>query len=158
MELDEIMKAFAGETGIEGVTADADGAYHFDIDGIAVMFAAVGDGTRLGMFAEIGEPPTEGREVVYRALLEAMSPGGAEDGLAFSILQGTDRVILHRADPLALTDYAAFKTRLENVVNVAEDWRRNISDFPSLYEKVRDAAANAKSEAREMNQQGFLQV
>lgn len=158
MELDEIMKAFAEESGIEGVVADADGAYHFDIDGIAVMFATVGDGTRLGMFAEIGEPPTEGREVVYRALLETMSPGGTENGLTFSILHGTDRVVLYRIDPLALTDDPAFKARLENVVNVAEDWRRNIADFPSLYEKVWNAAANAKSEAHEMNQQGFLQV
>ena len=158
MELEEIMKAFAGEIGIEGVTADAEGAYHFDIDGIGVMFAIAGDGVRLGMFAEIGEPPCEGREVVYRALLEAMSPDGAEDGLTFSIPQGTDRVVLHRTDPLATTDYPAFKTRLENLVNVAEDWRRNLADLPALYEKVRDAAKASADEAREFGQNGFLQV
>lgn len=158
MELEEIMKAFADEIGIVGVAADADGAYHFDIDGIGVMFATAGDGVRLGMFAEIGEPPREGREVVYRALLEAMSPGGAEDGLTFSIPQGTDRVVLHRTDPLATTDYPTFKTRLENLVNVAEDWRRNLADMPALYEKVREAAKASADEAREFGQNGFLQV
>ena len=158
MELEEIMKAFAEEIGIVGVTADADGAYHFDIDGIGVMFATAGDGVRLGMFAEIGEPPREGREVVYRALLEAMSPGGAVDGLTFSIPQGTDRVVLHRADPLVTTDYPAFKARLENLVNAAEDWRRNIVDFPALYEKVQRAAQTAKNMSREFGQNGFLQV
>ena len=158
MELEEIMKAFAAEIGIVGVTADSDGAYHFDIDGIGVMFATAGDGVRLGMFAEIGEPPREGREVVYRALLEAMSPNGAEDYLTFSIPQGTDLVVLHRTDPLATTDYPAFKTRLENLVNVAEDWRRNIADFPALYGKVQSAAQAAKESAREFGQSGFLQV
>ena len=158
MELEEIMKAFAAETGIEGVTADADGAYHFDIDGIGVMFATSGDGVRLGMFAVIGEPPCEGREVVYRALLEAMSPGVTGDGLKFSILRGTDRVVLHRTDPLATTDYPVFKARLENLVNVAEDWCRNIADFPALYEKVQGAAQAAKEAAREFGQSGFLQV
>ena len=158
MELEEIMKAFAGEIGIEGVAADAEGAYHFDIDGIGVMFATSGDGVRLGMFAVIGEPPREGREVVYRALLEAMSPGVTGDGLKFSILRGTDRVVLHRTDPLATTDYPVFKARLENLVNVAEDWCRNIADFPALYEKVQGAAQAAKEAAREFGQSGLLQV
>ena len=158
MELEEIMKAFAAETGIEGVAADANGAYNFDIDGIGVMFTTVGDGVRLGMFAVIGEPPREGREIVYRTLLEAMSPGVTEDGLTFSIPQGKDRIVLHRTDPLATTDYPAFKARLENLVNVAEDWRRNIADFPALYEKVQRAAQAAKETVREFSQSGFLQV
>ena len=158
MELEEIMKAFAAETGIEGVAADANGAYNFDIDGIGVMFTTVGDGVRLGMFAVIGEPPREGREIVYRTLLEAMSPGVTEDGLTFSIPQGKDRIVLHRTDPLATTDYPAFKARLENLVNVAEDWRRNIADFPALYEKVQRAAQAAKESVREFSQSGFLQV
>ena len=158
MELEEIMKAFAAEIGIEGVAADADGAYNFDIDGISVMFATAGDRVRLGMFAVIGEPPRDGREIVYRALLEAMSPGMTEGGLTFSILRGTDRVILHRTDTLATTDYAVFKARLENLVNVAEDWRRNVADFPALYEKVQSAAQAAKETAREFGQSGFLQV
>lgn len=152
------MKAFAAEIGIEGVTADADGAYHFDIDGIGVMFATAGDGVRLGMFAVIGEPPSEGREVVYRALLEAMSPGGETGGNVFSVMRGSDRIVLYRSDPLALTDYPAFKARLENLVNVAEDWRRNLADFPMLYGKVQDAMKAAKEESRELSQSGFLQV
>ena len=158
MELEEIMKAFAEEVGIEGVEADGDGAYHFDIDGIGVMFSTVGDGSMIGMFAEIGEPSSEGREIVYRAVLEAMAPGGETDGNTFSVMRGSDRIVLYRSDPLALTDYAVFKARLESLVNVAEDWQRNIAEFPALYGKVQSAMAAAKEESREFNQNGFLQV
>ena len=158
MELDEIMKAFADEIGIEGVVADGDGAYHFDIDGINVMFTAIGGGTRLGMFVEIGEPPPEGREIVYRALLEGMAPNDDNEGQAFSILQGTNRVVLYRSDPFVTTDYTAFKERLEKLVNAAEEWRRNIADFPALYGKIQDAMKEAKEESRELSQSGFLQV
>ena len=158
MELEEIMKAFADEIGIEGVTAAEDGAYHFDIDGISVMFATDGDKTKISMFAEIGEPSSEGREVVYRAVLEAMAPGAETDGNTFSVMRGSDRIVLYRTDPLAFTDYAVFKSRLENLVNVAEDWRRNLADFPALYEKVQSAVNAAKEKSREFSQSGFLQV
>ena len=158
MELEEIMKEFAAEIGIEGVAAADDGAYHFDIDGISVMFASNGDGTKIGMYAEIGEPPSEGRAIVYRAILEAMPAGAEFDGNVFSVMRGSDRIVLSRSDPLALTDYAVFKTRLENLVNMAEDWRRNISEFPALYGKVQSAMTTAKEAEREFSQNGFMQV
>lgn len=158
MELKDIMKSFADEIGIEGVVADADGAYHFDIDGIGVTFSTDSDGMKIGMFAEIGEPSSEGREIVYRSVLEAMAPGAGTDGNTFSVMHGSDRIVLYRSDPLALTDYAVFKSRLENLVNVAEDWRRNIADFPSLYGKVQDAMKASADESRKLGQSGFLQV
>ena len=158
MELEEIMKAFAAETGIEGIAVADDGAYHFDIDGISVMFATNDEKTQIGMYAEIGEPASEGREIVYHAVLEAMAPGEYADGNVFSILRGSDRIVLSRADPMALTDYAVFKARLENLVNVAEDWRRNIANFPALYGKIQSAVNAAKETAREFSQSGFMQV
>lgn len=155
MELREIMEAFAGETGISGIEADENGAYHFSIDEIGVMFETDETGARLGMFAEVGELPAEGREVVYRAMLESMS---TSDGLVLSIPHGTDRVVLSRADPLESTDYAAFKNRLEGLVNAAEGWRRNIADFPALYNQLGDAAKVADEESRKFGENGFLQV
>lgn len=158
MELDEIMKAFDAEIGIESVPADEDGAYHLQIDGIGVMVMTIGEGRQLGMFAEIGDPPAEGREILYRAMLESMAPGGGCEGMTFSILHNSGRIALSRTDPLADTDYAAFRERLEKLVNTAEDWRRNIADFLPFCEKVREAAKVEDKESLDLSQSGFMQV
>ena len=158
MELGEIIGAFAAEFGIEGVAVDGDGAYNFDIDGIDVMITTVGNGTRLGMFAEIGEHAFSDREVLYRTLLRSMAPGEKSEGMSFSILPDPDRIVVSRDDSLDDTDYAAFKERLGKLVNTAREWRQSVADFSPLCEEAAKAAKNSDEAFLNLRQSGFLRV
>ena len=158
MELNELMAAFAAETGAEGGAPDGDGAYDLSIDGIGMTIAPVGDGSRCTIYADLGEPPEEGREEAYRALLEASFPRDGVTRATPSINGGTGRICLHCTESLASADYAAFRTLLEEFVNAAEDWRTKLASFPGLLSKVKDVVAEAEEEDRAMSADGFMRV
>lgn len=158
MELKELMAAFAAETGAPGCAPDENGAYNLAIDDIAMMIEPYGDGSICAFNADLGEPPAEGREQVYRALLEASFPQDGGMGATLSLNAGNGRICLRRVEPIGTADYEAFKKALEAFVNAAEDWRRKLADFPALFEKVQDIVAESEGEARSLASSGFLQV
>lgn len=158
MELKELMAAFAAETGAAGCPPDEGGAYALAIDDIEMMIAPVGDGSLCAFYADLGEPPEEGREQVYRALLVASFPEPGVPGAALSINDRTGRICLHRVEPLVSADYAAFRERLEAFVNDAEDWRQRLAAFPSAFEKVQDVVTKAEAEERSLSSDGFMRV
>ena len=158
MELKELMAAFAAEAGAEGCAPDEKGAYNLEIDGIEMMIRPVGDGTLVVTYADLGEPPEEGREQLYRAMLEASFPAAGTATAALSIDNRTGRICLHRIESLAAADYAAFRASIEAFVNVADGWRRQLASFPSTFSLVKDVVDKAEAESRSMTLNGFIQV
>ena len=160
MELKEIMAAFGAEIGIADLSADEDGVYAVDIDGMIVSFAEDREGGRLVTFAEIGEPPQEGREHIYRLLLETMHQGGETGGATFTVSPDSGTVCLRRSDPLESMTPAGFATMLEAFVNALEDWREAIVDFRDVGPAIDVAKRDAVAERRRfgMGEDGFVQV
>ena len=145
MEIDELMREFAVASGIDDVRSDGEGAYHFDIDGMSVSFAAVPETGDMITWADVAEPPPEGRERIYHSLLEAMFMGEGSGGATFSVARDTGRICLHRIDPLATLDFDRFRAMLERFVNVLETWRKLIADFREV---APDLDRASESEAR----------
>lgn len=158
MEFKGLMSAFAAETGMTELVPDDDGAYVFLVDDLTLMLAPIEDGARFALYAELGEPPAEGRELVYRAMLEASFPRGGVASASFSIDGESGRICLHGTESLAAMDYAAFKKVLDGFVNAADDWRRKLASFPSMFTEVHDAVNRAESEARSFATHGFLKA
>ena len=158
MEFKELMSAFATETGMTELAPDADGAYVFLVDDLTLMLAPIENGARLALYAELDEPPAEGRELVYRAMLEASFPRGGVARASFSIDGESGRICLHGTESLAAMDYAEFKKVLENYVNAADDWRQKLASFPSVFTEVHDAVNHAENEARSFAVNGFMRV
>lgn len=158
MELKELMAAFAAETGMTELAPDEDGAYIFSVDDCTMMLAPAGDGSRVALYAELGEPPEEGREQVYRAMLEASFPRGGTAPVSLSIDGESGRICLSSIESLATLDYAAFKTVLENFVNAADVWRKNLAAFPATFTKVQGAVDRAEAEARTLSSGGFMRI
>ena len=157
MDIKELMEAFARDFGVEGVAADEDGVYTLSIDDMAVSFAETPD-ARLATWAEVCEPPPEGREHLYRTLMEAMFMGEGTGGAAFTIERETGKVYLHRFDALVALDGESFKAMLENFVNVLEEWRGLIADFRPVFGEIEKAADAAHDVRQEMDRGGFIQV
>lgn len=158
MELKELMAAFAAETGMSELRSGEEGAYLFTVDDIAMMIAPVGDEERFALYAEIGAPPEGGREQVYRALLEASFPRGGKAVSTLSIDAETERICLHRTESLTALDYDGFKAVLEEFVNMADNWRKNLAAFPVQFTKVQGADDESKAEEQVLTAGEFMRV
>ena len=152
MELKDLMEAFGAAFGLANLKPDETGIYNVKIDDMKVSFASDPDSPRLVTWGEVGELPPEGREKLYRVLLESMYMGKATGGATFSIEEGTDKLVFHRTDPLVTLDFEAFAAMLDTFVNILEKWRGILANFSAV------AADQVKSEeqaAQEMRQVSF---
>ena len=157
MEFTELMKGFAEKVGVAGL-APTDGWCQVEIDGMTVGFVEMPETRQVVTWAEVGEPPTEGRELFYKVLLEAMHMGRATDGSTFSLDPGTGRLQLFRLDPLPLLDLEAFQAMLEKFVNVLEEWRKLLGSFTAVVPEITKAEAESAEESRLLGLGGFMQV
>ena len=147
MDFPELISGFAGRHGVADLAAE-DNAAALDIDGVVVTLVATGDALTLS--AEIGEPPGEGRADFAELLLEA----NLQSEAFFAKEPGRGIYILVRRLPLPSLDAEAFDAALEAHVNLAETWRRLLSDF----RPIAKAAAESAEAAPQFGASGFVQV
>lgn len=158
MEFDELMKGFAGQIGVPDLAPTEDGTCQVDIDGMVVNFVEVPETRQLVTWAEVGEPPPEGRERLYKALMEAMYMGQATGGSTFALSPQSERIQLFRLDPLTLLDLEAFLAMLEKFVNVLEQWRKLLGEFSAVAPEIAKSEAKGVEESRQFGLGGFMQV
>lgn len=158
MEYTELMNEFAGRVGLTDPSPIEDGTCRFDIDGMVVNFVEVSEARQLATWAEVGEPPSEGRERFYAGLMEAMFMGRATGGSTFALNPESGRIQLFRLDPLPLLDLEAFMAMLEKFVNVLEQWRKLLGEFSVAASEIVETEEASEEESRQMSLGGFLQV
>ena len=150
MDFAELLSDFAKRHGIDNLASE-DNAAALDIDGIVVTLVAASD--TLAVTAEIGEPPAEGAAAFADLLLEA----SLESDTFFAKNRDTGNYIVVRRLSLPALDAAAFDSALEELVNLAETWRRLLADFRPAAKAAAEASAAAPSfDAFGAN--GFMQV
>ena len=160
MEFNEIMQGFAQQINLENFTPDGDGVYRIAVDGMSIAFMEHVETQMLVTWAEVCDQPPEGRDLLYKVIMEAMFLGSATGGSTFSIESESQKVFLHRLDALQLMDLEKFNAMLEKFVNILEQWRQIIADFRPVaaeLEKGRQDAA-AESTSFSMGGSGFMQV
>lgn len=129
-EIHELMADFVAKLNVGDAKPDADGVYHFEIDGMPVSIMEVAELRQLVVLGDLGDlPPVGGRERLYRTMLEAMFMGEGTCGSTFSIDRKSGRVILQRVLPLIALDPDVFMAEIERFVNILEKWRGLIADF-----------------------------
>ena len=143
MKLNEVIGGFAATIGIENVNPDDAEGYTFEIDGMTVSFLEIPETQELVTTAEIGELPDEGREPIFRYLMEAMFRDGGSGGAIFSLEPDSSRIWAHRRDSLATMDVESFRAMLERFVNGLEEWRRIVSGLSDLAPKLAEAEGPA---------------
>ena len=158
MEFKKLMADFAAAARVDRIDPDEDGCYRFEIDGMVVTLSEVVQSGDLLMWAEVGELPPEGRETLYRTLLEALYMGRATGGSVLSVDPESGMVCLHRGDPLAAMDFERFKEALQKFVNVLEFWRRTLADFRPAVKEQAEAAQAEPDVEREIALGNFMRV
>lgn len=160
MELRELMGGLAAACGIDGMATDDDGVYNLSVDDMTVSIMSLDESGQLVIWAEVCEPPPEGRECLYRLLMQSMFMGQATDGAMFSIESESGKVYLQRIEFLSALDVESFTGLVEKFVNVLERWRKIIVDFrPVASEMERVAAEDSEIDRQSgMGMGGFMQV
>ena len=155
MDFREFIQQFAERFGIQ-MPEIVDEAAAFDADGMPFFMMRVvseGEGDYLVVAADLGEPPPERLEGLYKTLLAANYLFSGTGGATLS-LDG-DRIMVCRSLPIAIMDGDSFYAEVEKFVNTAETWRKIVVDY-------RDAAALTPAadaaESPSFPSGGFMQV
>lgn len=147
MEFAELISDFSSRHGVEGLDIEDDTAA-INVDDLTVIFTAVDND--ILMTTDIGEPPPEGASSFADLLLEA----NLELGATFAKSKDSGHYLLIRRLSLTTLNGESFDAALEELVNLAETWRKLLED----YRPVEEAAQEAAEEETTFQAGGFLQV
>lgn len=147
MEFTRLISDFAERHGIANLASENNAAA-LDVDGIVVTLITAGD--ELSVSANIGEPPSEGRAEFAELMLKA----NLQSEAFFAKEPENGDYILVRRLSLPALDAESFDAAVEALVNLAETWRRLLSDF----RPVAKAAAERTEEFPQFGASGFMQV
>ena len=157
MEPAELLRSLGARIGIE-LLPDADGACAIEADGIAVTFTALPELSSIVLLGDLGEPPPERLEGLYRALLEANHLFRETAGATISLDPDAGRFALCKSLPAALLDQDSFFGEVERFVNAVESWSRLIRDFRSAAAESTSKDGEDAASAPALGSGGFLSV
>ena len=123
----KLIKYFGEQLGID-LDRNPDGTYAFEVDGLAFAIHDLDDCGRIVLSGDIGYPPPEGRERLYKTLLEAQHMLKSTGGATFSINPDTGNLTLCKALVTAILDDGEFFQETENFINVLHSWAGVISN------------------------------
>ena len=153
MEINDIIKSFSEKIGMEIVPSD-DGVYMFDVDGIIVTFHVLQEIDAIILTGDIGEPPPERLENLYKAMLEAQYLFKSTFGATISLNSEDNHFYLCKALPQKILDGDVLYAEAEQFVNTLEVWAKLVANY-------RDAVSKAEvtDEATpDLDSNGFIRV
>ena len=128
MEGSEIIKLFCEKTGI-GFEPDADGTVNIEVDGAVVTISDLREIDAIALVGDLGEPPPERLEALYKVMLEANHLFGGTCGATISRDPKTGRFALCRVMPCAVADGDFFYAEVERFASTLETWGKIVRDF-----------------------------
>ena len=156
MDTQELISRFGEKIGIS--LSLEDGACAFEADGSLITVNDLPEIGAIALSGDLGEPPPERLEALYRTLLEANHLFRETAGATISLDPDAGRFALCKSLPAALLDQDSFFGEVERFVNAVESWSRLIRDFRSA---AAEAAANDGEDAASapaLGSGGFLSV
>lgn len=128
MDTSEIIKAFGEKIGME-LKPDADGSCAFEVDGHLVMISILHELDAIALVGDLGEPPPERLDALYKAMLEANHLFAGTGGATISRDPATGRFALCRVLPCRMLDADSFYAEAERFVSTLASWSRIVRDF-----------------------------
>ena len=126
----KLIKYFGDQLGIN-LDYNPDGAYAFEIDGLAFAIHDLSDCGRIVLSGDMGSPPPGDREHLYKTLLEAQHMLKSTGGASFSINPDTGNLTLCKALVTAILDDREFFHEAESFINALHSWAGVISNYSS---------------------------
>ena len=153
MDAKELIADIAKRIGLE---YDGGDTFSFEADGLVVAISSLPELDAVVLTGDVGEPPPERLEGLYRTLLGANHLFGGTAGATISLDPDTGRIALCRALPLMTLDGEKFYAEVERFVNTAETWAKVVSDYRGAAAEAPDEGAAEERPA--FGAGGFMQV
>ncbi|MBP5321478.1 MAG: type III secretion system chaperone [Kiritimatiellae bacterium] len=150
MTFKEYVDLLAKELGAEIETAGDACAFAFGAKeggDVSVLLQGFDERGMMLTCADLGEPPPEGLEQLYRTLLEANDLYGDTGGATLSINRQTGHVRLQRFDDMDTLAAIGPAKALVAFADTAVAWKRLIADFRDAGGQPSPTAATAREEA-----------
>ena len=128
MEARDIIKSFCEKAGI-GLEPDADGSCSFEADGFLVTINDLHELDAVALVGDLGEPPPERLDALYKTMLEANHLFGGTGGATISLDPKTGHFALCRVLQCKALDDDAFYAEAERFVSSVETWTKLIVNF-----------------------------
>ncbi len=152
MDAKELIADIAKRINIE---YDGGDVLSFEADGLGVAISILPELDALVLTGDIGEPPPERLEGLYKTLLGANHLFGGTAGATISLDPDGGRIAICRQMPLAMLDGDKLYAEVERFVNTAETWSRVVADYRSALSEADEAADD---EPQSFSGSGFMQV
>ena len=133
MESLEIIKKFGKKIGIDIEPSD-EGVYMFEVDQMLVTFHVMPELDTIVLTGDIGEPPPEKLENLYKTMLQAQYLFQNTYGATISLNPETNRFVLCKALSCKILDDDSFFGETEQFINTLDVWVKLVKNF-------RDAAS-----------------
>ena len=154
MEASETIKAFCGKVGI-AYEPDKYGTCTFKADGLCVAVTDVREIDSIGLVGDLGEPPPERLENLYKMMLEANHLLGGTGGATLSLNPDNGRFALCQFFQCRTTDADVLYSEIERFVCTLETWTKVIGDFRDVLPSVPKAGEDASDG---LPKSGFISV
>jgi len=99
------------------------------VDDMVITVMNLPEAGSVALVGDIGEPPPQGLERLYRSMLVANHLFAGTGGSTISFNDESGKFTLCRIDSASIVDAESFFTILERFVNTLETWRKMLADY-----------------------------
>ena len=141
MESLEIIKKFGKKIGIDIAPSD-EGVYMFEVDQMLVAFHVMPELDTIALTGDIGEPPPEKLENLYKTMLQAQYLFQNTYGATISLNPETNHFSLCKALSCKILDGDSLYEEAEHFVNTLEVWAKLVKDYRDVAPKAEEVQAD----------------
>lgn len=128
MEAEELLKQLGEAIGLE-LAFDENGACAFEADGMTVTLNNFPEFDRIVLSGDVGEPPPERLEGLYKAMLVANHLFQGTSGATLSLDPETGGFAVNLPIDCRVVDGEEFVAQTGKFVNLLESWRKIVENY-----------------------------
>ena len=128
MEGAELIRAFGERIGL-GLELDDSGSCAFSSDGITITMTALEELESIALTADLGNPPPEKPDILYRQMLEANYLFNATAGATLSLNGENGHACLCSLFPCRAAVAEEFFAAAERFASVCEAWFKIVANY-----------------------------
>lgn len=141
MESFELIKKFGEKVGAN-ISPDDDNVYTFEVDEMIISFHILPELDSIVLTGDIGEPPPENLENLYKVMLEAQYLFNGTAGATISLNAENNCFSLCKALSCKILDGDSLYEEAEHFINTLEVWARLVKDYRDVASKAEDVKAD----------------
>ncbi len=130
---DELIKSFGSSLGMD-LEPDGSGSCSFSADGFTVTLTSLQETDSIALTADLGAPPPEKLENLYRFMLEANHLFQGTGGATLSISGENGHIFLCSMFSCAGADGESFARAVQRFANTCEAWTKIVGGYRSRVE------------------------